>query len=123
MSNKKSTVIGPQAELTPEQERALEEQLKSMMPIYHNAPADLDAARERIMELELVLGDLHRAAEIASVVRDFSVVESFLRPAEEALANKITVEYPSAGPMKITVVEGKVTDETKQKIRKKHAEA
>ena len=116
-------VTGPQAELTPEQEKALEEQLKGMMPIYHNAPTDLDEARKRIMELELVLGDLHRAAEIAVAVRDFNMLDSFLKPAETALEKKITVEYPSAGPMKITVVEGKVTDETKQKIRKKHAEA
>jgi hypothetical protein len=123
MSKKTSTVIGPQAELTAEQEKAIEEQLKALQPIYHNAPEDLEAARVRIMELELVLGDLHRAAEIATVVRDFSVVESFLKPAEAALENKITVEYPGTGPMKITVVEGKVTDETKKKIRKKHAEA
>ena len=123
MSKKTPAVIGPEAELTPEQEKELAEQLKALQPIYHNAPEDLDAARERIMELELVLGDLHRAAEIASVVRDFSVVESFLKPAEAALEQRITGEYPSAGPMKISVVEGKVTDETKQKIRKKHAEA
>ena len=63
------------------------------------------------MELELVLGDLHRAAEIAAVVKDFSLVEAFLKPAEDALTNKITVEYPSSGPMKITVVTGEVDKE------------
>ena len=72
--------------------------------IYHNAPGTIESAIERIMELEMRLGDLHRAAEIASVVKDFSVVESFLKPAEDALANKIVIEYPQAGPMKMTVV-------------------
>ena len=72
--------------------------------IYHNAPGTIESAIERIMELEMRLGDLHRAAEIASVVKDFSVVESFLKPAEDALANKIVVEYPQAGPTKITIV-------------------
>ena len=79
--------------------------------IYHNAPIDLDAARERIMELELRLGDLHRAAEIASVVKDFGLVEAFLKPAEDALANKIVVEYPKAEPMKITIVTDKKTED------------
>ena len=49
------------------------------------------------------------------MVRDFSVVEGFLKPAEAALENKITVEYPNTGPMKITVVTGE--------LDKKHAEA
>ena len=111
MSKKTPAVIGPEAELTPEQEKELAEQLKALQPIYHNAPEDLDAARARIMELELVLGDLHRAAEIASVVRDFSVVESFLKPAEAALEKRITVEYPNTGPMKITVVTGELDEQ------------
>ena len=98
----------PLAELTPEQQKELEEKLKGMMPIYHNAPEDLDEARKRIMELELVLADLHRAAEIAVAVRDFNMLDSFLKPAETALEKKITVEYPSQGPMKITVVTGEL---------------
>ena len=115
MSKKTPAVIGPQAELTAEQEKELAKQLKALQPIYHNAPKKLDRARERIMELELILGDLHRAAEIAVAVRDFNMLDSFLKPAEAALENKITVEYPSTGPMKITVVTGE--------LDKKHAEA
>jgi hypothetical protein len=75
--------------------------------IYHNAPENLDSARDRIMELEMRLGDLHRACEIAVVCKDFSLMESFLAPSEEALANKIVVEYPQTGPMKITIVTDK----------------
>ena len=75
--------------------------------IYHNAPKDLDTARERIMELEMRLGDLHRACEIALVCKDFSLMESFLQPSEAALEKKIVVEYPQTGPMKITIVTDK----------------
>ena len=106
--SKKKSVEESITEMTPEQEKELKKQLKALQPKYHNAPKTLEKARERIMELELILGDLHRAAEIATVVRDFSVVESFLKPAESALEKKITVEYPSSGPMKITVVTGEL---------------
>lgn len=78
--------------------------------IYHNAPADLETARDRILELEMRLGDLHRACEIAVVCKDFSLMESFLQPAESALTNKIVVEYPQTGPMKITIVTDKKED-------------
>jgi hypothetical protein len=113
--SKKKSVEESVAEMTPEQEKDLKKQLKALQPKFHNAPKTLDKARERIMELELILGDLHRAAEIACMVRDFGVVESFLKPAESALEKKITVEYPQTGPMKITVVTGE--------LDKKHAEA
>jgi hypothetical protein len=113
--SKKKSVTDNIADMTAEQEKELAKQLKALKPKYHNAPKTLEKARERIMELELVLGDLHRSAEIACMVRDFSVVESFLKPAESALENKITVEYPSTGPMKITVVTGE--------LDKQHAKA
>jgi hypothetical protein len=113
--SKKKTATDKITDMTPEQEKELAKQLKALKPKFHNAPKTLDKARERIMELELVLGDLHRAAEIATMVRDFGVVESFLKPAESALEKRITVEYPQTGPMKITVVTGE--------LDKKHAEA
>lgn len=113
--SKKKTATDKITDMTPEQEKELAKQLKALKPKFHNAPKTLDKARERIMELELILGDLHRAAEIATMVRDFGVVESFLKPAETALEKKITVEYPQTGPMKITVVTGE--------LDKKHAEA
>lgn len=75
-------------------------------PIYHNAPADMDAAIERIIELELRLGDLHRAAEIACVVKDFTLIEGQMPEAEKSLETKIVVEYPGAGHAPITVITG-----------------
>jgi hypothetical protein len=113
--SKKKTATDKITDMTPEQEKELAKQLKALKPKFHNAPKTLDKARERIMELELVLGDLHRAAEIATMVRDFGVVESFLKPAESALEKRITVEYPQTGPMKITVVTGE--------LDKQHAKA
>ena len=97
--------------LTAEQQAELDEakkQMEAMMPkpIYHNAPEDMDKAIERIIELELRLGDLQRAAEIACVVKDFNLVEAFIAPAGECLEKKIEVEYPGAGHGKLTVVTG-----------------
>jgi hypothetical protein len=85
-----------------------EEMMKAMMPkpTYHGAPADMDAAIERIIELELRLGDLHRAAEIATVVRDFTLIEGQMPEAEKSLETKIVVEYPNAGHQPITVITG-----------------
>lgn len=85
--------------------------------IYHNAPEDLESARERIMELEMRLADLHRAAEIAQMCKDFSLLEAFLKPSEDALANKIVMECPKTGPMKITIVTDKKEEETSVKTQ------
>lgn len=81
------------------------DQGKVLKPIYHNAPADLDAAIERIIELELRLGDLHRAAEIAVAVRDFTLIEGQMPEAEKSLENKIVIEYPHVD-QRITVITG-----------------
>lgn len=78
---------------------------KVLKPTFHNAPADLDAAIERIVELELRLGDLHRAAEIAVAVRDFTLIEGQMPEAERALENKIVIEYPHVD-QQITVITG-----------------
>lgn len=72
-------------------------------PTYHGAPEDLDKAIERILELELRLGDLHRAAEIAVAVRDFTLIEGQMPEAEKALETKIVVEYPNQGAPNIVV--------------------
>jgi hypothetical protein len=78
----------------------------AVLPILHNAPEDLAVAIKRIIELELRLGDLHRAAEIAVAVRDFTLIEGQMPEAEKALENKIVVEYPTTGHAPITVITG-----------------
>jgi len=47
------------------------------------------------------------------VCKDFSLMESFLAPSEAALENKIVVEYPQTGPMKITIVTDKKEEDVK----------
>lgn len=72
---------------------------------YLNAPADLQTAVERIMELEMRLEDLARAAEIAEITQNVGMIEGFRRDAEAALANKITIDRPvPQDKMKITIL-------------------
>jgi hypothetical protein len=91
-----------------EPEMTQEELMKAMMPkpTYHGAPEDMDKAIDRILELELRLEDLHRAAEIAVAVRDFTLIEGQMPEADKTLEKKIVVEYPNAGPGPITVLTG-----------------
>ena len=72
---------------------------------YLNAPLDLDAAIQRIMDVEMRLEDLARAAEIASITRQFEILEGFVSSANECLVNKITIDRPIPDePMKITII-------------------
>jgi hypothetical protein len=88
-----------------------------------NAPETLEAAIERIMEVEMRLEDLARASEIASITRQFEMLDSFKMAADECLLTKITIEQPTAEDFKLTVIEGEVSEETQEAIRKKHAKA
>lgn len=78
-------------------------------PILHNAPETLEDAVARIMELEMKLEDLARASEIATITRQFEILESFKREADECLEKKIVIEQPSSGQdMKLTVITGQL---------------
>jgi hypothetical protein len=91
------------APIDAEAEEKLKELMDAVRPNYIGAPEDLDKAIERILELELRLGDLHRAAEIAVAVRDFTLLEGQMPAAETALETKIVVEYPDNGGPNIVV--------------------
>jgi hypothetical protein len=80
-------------------------EMTAVKPSYVGAPEDLGKAIDRILELELRLDDLHRAAEIAVAVKDFTLIEGQMPEAAKALDTKIVVEYPNNGPMQITVVQ------------------
>lgn len=72
---------------------------------YLNAPDDLESAIQRIMELEMRLEDLSRAAEIVEITRQFELFEGFRKAADEALVNKIVIDRPvPEEKMKITIV-------------------
>jgi hypothetical protein len=76
-------------------------------PILHNAPETVEAAVERIMELEMRLEDLSRAVEIASITRQFEILDGFKQQADSCLEKKIVIEQPSSGEdMKLTVITG-----------------
>jgi hypothetical protein len=85
-------------------------------PVYHNAPETVEAAVERILELEMRLEDLSRACEIASITRQFELLDGFKNQADECLERKITIEQPSSGQdMKLTVITGELDTDALKK--------
>jgi hypothetical protein len=83
-----------------------------------NAPDTVEDALKRIMELEMILEDLSRACEIASMTQQFDMIESFRLSAEQTLAGKIQIEQPTFDNFKLTVVEGSISQETQDAINK-----
>ena len=81
---------------------------KAPEPILHNAPENLEDAIKRILELEMRLEDLSRASEIASITRQFEILDSFKREADDCLEKKIVIEQPSTADMKLTVITGEL---------------
>lgn len=72
---------------------------------YLNVPADMQAAVDRIMELEMRLEDLSRAAEIVEITRQFELFEGFRAAADDALKTKIEINRPiPEEKMKITII-------------------
>lgn len=93
-----------------------EKELPSVpQPTYHNAPESVEAAVERILELEMRLEDLSRACEIASITRQFELLEGFKNQADECLQRKITIEQPDMGDMKLTVITGELDKDALKK--------
>lgn len=77
---------------------------------YLNAPADLDSAITRIMEVEMRLEDLARACEIAEFSNNYQMLRGFREIAEESLVNKITIDRPiPEEKMKITIITNQET--------------
>ena len=81
-----------------------EKELPDMEVKLVNAPDNLDDAIKRIIEVEMRLEDLVRAAEIASITRQLELVESFAQAANETLKTKIEMVQPSAEDLKVTII-------------------
>ena len=81
---------------------------KAPEPILHGAPETIEDAIKRILELEMKLEDLSRAAEIASITRQFEILDSFKTEADRCLESKITIEQPSTADLKLTVITGEL---------------
>jgi hypothetical protein len=72
-----------------------------------NKPETIEDAIARIMELEMRLEDLSRAVEIASITRQFELLDGFKSSADDTLKNKILIEQPDMGEFKVTIVTDK----------------
>ena len=83
---------------------AADSALASHEPTYVNAPDDLDAAVQRLLQAEMLLEDLSRAIEIAAITRMFDMLDSFKQSADVYLQNKIQIVQPDSSDMKITVI-------------------
>lgn len=79
-----------------------------------NAPETLEDAIERIMRLEMCLDDLARATEIAQFSKQYHLAETYIREAEELLEARIVIPEEDQGDFKFTLLEGEVSEETKQ---------
>jgi hypothetical protein len=91
---------------------------KAPEPILHGAPETVEDAIKRILELEMKLEDLSRAAEIASITRQFEILDSFKAEADRCLESKITIEQPSTADLKLTVITGELDVD---KLKKENA--
>jgi hypothetical protein len=74
------------------------------VPQYKNDPKDLESAIQRIMAVETALEDLARAVEIATISRQFDLVEGFRSRADELLVDKIIIEQPTNSEFKLTII-------------------
>jgi hypothetical protein len=81
---------------------------KRLTPTYVNAPSELEDAVQRLLQAEMLLEDLSRAIEIAGIMRNIDMLDSFKQSADEYLQGKIQIKQPDNGPMKVTIV----TDDT-----------
>ena len=73
-----------------------------------NAPKDYISAVQRIMELEMRLEDLSRAAEIVEITRQFELFEGFRTAADESLKTKILHKRENTGDLNLTVITGEL---------------
>lgn len=96
-------------ELLDEMRMTPEQEMEHIKENTENAPKDYFSAVKRIMEIEMRLEDLARAAEIAEVTGQLNLIEGFRKAAEETLADKkMSIKRGPTGDMNLTVVTGKL---------------
>lgn len=77
----------------------------------------------RMLKLENCLDDLMRSVEIAQYTKQYDLTQVFVRDAEQLLKERLTVPEIEQGDTKFTIVEGEISQETQEAIRKKRAGA
>ena len=85
---------------------------------YTNVPADIDAAIQRILKLEMSLEDMSRAFEIVGVTGQLSILDSFKIAAELVLESKIQIVQPDMNEdFKLTVITNEKEEGTDAKTK------
>jgi hypothetical protein len=74
------------------------------LPTYVNAPETVDAAVQRLLEVEMALEDLARAVEIAQITSNLSMLDTFRESALDVLKTKIEIVQPDFGELKLNVI-------------------
>lgn len=77
----------------------------------------------RMLKLENCLDDLMRSVEIAQYTKQYDLTQVFVRDAEQLLKERLTLPEIEQGDTKFTIVEGEISQETQEAIRKKRAGA
>lgn len=88
--------------MTPEQE------MEHIKENTENAPKDYFTAVKRVMEIEMRLEDLSRAAEIAAITGQMELITGFREAADASLATKMSIKREATGDMNLTVITGQL---------------
>jgi hypothetical protein len=88
-----------------------EKDLPNLAPTYENAPETVEEAVQRLLRVEMILEDLSRAVEIASITRQMDMLDGFKQTADDYLTGKIQIVQPDGGDLNLTVVEGEIDEE------------
>ena len=75
----------------------------------------------RMLKLENTLDDLMRSVEIAQYTKQYNVTEVFVRDAEELLQDRLVLPEIEQGDAKFKIVEGELSQETIDQIKKQNA--
>jgi hypothetical protein len=86
-----------------------EQEMEHIKEHIDNAPKDYFLAVKRIMELEMRLEDLSRAAEIAEITGQMNLISGFRAAADECLQDKkMVIKRGPTGDMQMTVITGQL---------------
>lgn len=97
--------------------------------VHPSEVTEIEVAREhltdmqrRIYQLENSLDDLMRSVEIAQYTKQYNITEVFVTQANELLKDRLVIPELDQSGQKFTVVEGTVSEETKEALREKNAQ-
>lgn len=98
----------PSNELLDDMRMTPEQEMEHIKEHCENAPKDYFTAVKRIMEIEMRLEDLSRAAEIAAITGQMELITGFREAADTSLATKMSIKREATGDMNLTVITGQL---------------